>query len=292
MTTNDFIQEYFVQALNMNNDTGNMEFNYRSNVGHKEVDVSEINDTDAIHICCGKGHVMKITLAEIPDIIENGCPFCKGRVNNRYLNYSSTYESLGFVIEKLPKTFADYNNIKCELLSHEKRVWVEFNPWMINVNCLKVNQDRLRFTTLGRRKRDITKEICNLLDNIMIRAFMGQVYDNNLIVLTTERSREDFLKGDINNDDLVLVRCDNCGRLHMISDCRLAAGKAKCRECGEVILVGKAAKYSYLIDEIDYFDIDKVWAVRTEYGNTINMLRRHVKEKGVTIDEKCSNSSS
>lgn len=288
MEMREFIQKYFVPALKENKDTGNVELNIYQSVWEHPVRVPDKNEDIFVH--CGKGHVLKGTIGDISDIIENGCPFCKKRIDKRYIKYSTTYESLGFVIDRLPHTLGRYKNVRCLYIHDDGKCWSVINPWLINVNTIRKNKKHWQFILFNRNKRDITDEICNLADEMWMRAFGNILYDQNVIVLPTKRSVEDMNNIKLGPEDLILVRCNNCGKIHIISACRIATKETYCVDCGTKIFDVKHAWYGVDINEVNSGDMELMWIPRVDTVTTLSKMRKHVRMEGINIDgiEDCS----
>lgn len=282
MEIKEFVEKFFVPALVENRETGNIELNINQSVWDNPVRVPTADEDIFIH--CRKGHVLKANINDLADIVDKGCPFCKRHVDERYIKYMTTYESLGFIIDKMPKTLGQYRNVKCLHVLENGENWSVINPWMINVNTIKRDREHWKFIVFDRNKRDITEEICNIAEELWLRAFNNTLYDQNAIILPTKRSVGDMSNVKLEPEDFIIRRCNCCGKIQIISACRIAAKETYCVDCGTKLFDAEPAWYGVEINETNSGYSDLMWMPRVDTVTTLAKLRKHVREENIKID--------
>lgn len=290
MNVEEFILKYFAEVYKTN-DNKHFYINEYANSDMNPVDIKSIqDDNEKINFYCNKNHLISTRIEDLPDIIYNGCPFCKKTADERVVKYLREYESLGYVIDRLPNTLGKYNNLKFEFKAVSTGDLVEASPWIININILKGKEDRYKFVA---NRKDVTKEICNILEELWVKSFFNNIEDNKLIVVSTDRNREELEHIKLNIDDMILTRCKKCGNIQMISAARLFVEDCECTNCKDIILKRKPVKtFNYKLESTNDLCFPSFLKITHPY--TLYKLRNKVRKEGIKLEtsEKTNNSGS
>ena len=96
-------------------------------------------------------------------------------------------------------------------MAENKENYCVVNPWLINVNTINKNRNHWNFIVFDRKKRDVTNEICNLAEELWLRAFGNNLYDHNIMLLPTYRNIEELTRIKLVPKDTKQLRvCSNC----------------------------------------------------------------------------------
>lgn len=225
-------------------------------------------EDDHLYVWCEKGHVSRIKIASLVDIIENGCPFCMDKYGydwQRYIDYSFSFNNINSVSKLLPKTFGKLKNIKFYSDGHY------INSGLIDVNKINSNYEYIRY-----KKNRVAENVVEIAwrgieENKEIEGRLIPYVGNNKLISTYKPKEDDYF----------ITKCPTCRKVRLYSALDLDYNDIKCEKCDTIIREQKKIfNYSYGKYERHVWTgwFDQIIGINPEYGKTFGDIQRHLNQ--------------